>query len=335
MQNTSQVLLRNEADFATGRSLLLGVSDPDLLSRWPAPLVAWTNLYHDYLKLKARAAEVAYGHLIPQAEVEKVVVVLPKSRELLNFWLTQLNALYPAGTPVWLVGAKDAGVQGASKQLKSACRQADKVDMARHCQLWRGELAGGGDFALADWEQQFSVDTSAQPLELVSIPGVFNHGALDAGTALLLNHLGKIPKGRVLDFGCGAGVLGLSLKQRQPEATVDLLDTSAEAVYASQRSAELNELEVTVFASDGLSEVEGRYAAIYSNPPFHTGVKTDYDVTERFIAGAAGLLLPGGELRIVANAHLKYPPLIEKYFGACAVVAETPKFRVYSARRKR
>lgn len=335
MQNTSQVLLRNIDEFQDKSCLILGLSDADMLQEWNSAKV-FTDSFASYQALQSRGAEVQFSHLPEQDEsVESLVIVLPKSRELLNAWLAKLNADYPSGTAIYLVGEKNAGIQGAAKQFKTVCRQAHKLDMARHCQLWRGELLGEGDFDLSAFTQHFEIADYQAKLNFTSIPGVFNHGKLDEGTKLLLDNLGKIPSHRVLDFGCGAGVIGLHLKARWPDAEVEMLDVSAEAVYASQVSAESNGLDVKVFASNGLSEVQGRYKAIYSNPPFHTGIKTDYGVAQRFIQKAADHLIEGGELRIVANAFLKYPSLIEQYVGPCKVVAETHKFKVYSAYKRR
>ena len=73
---------------------------------------------------------------------------------------------------------------------------------------------------------------------------------------------------------------------------------------------------------------------IVSNPPFHDGIATDYRFVEKFIAEAKWFLKPGGRLRIVANAHLKYVPAIEGAFGNCRIVAENARFRIYEALRR-
>jgi 16S rRNA (guanine1207-N2)-methyltransferase len=44
-------------------------------------------------------------------------------------------------------------------------------------------------------------------------------------------------------------------------------------------------------------------------------------------------LIKGGELRLVANSFLKYPPLIERHLGPCRTLADADGFRIYSARR--
>ena len=64
------------------------------------------------------------------------------------------------------------------------------------------------------------------------------------------------------------------------------------------------------------------------------GIATDYRFVEKFIAEAKWFLKPGGRLRIVANAHLKYVPAIEGAFGNCRIVAENARFRIYEALRR-
>ena len=87
-------------------------------------------------------------------------------------------------------------------------------------------------------------------------------------------------------------------------------------------------------ASDGLSAVTGSYDLIISNPPFHQGVRTNYEVTERFLAQSRQLLRPGGELRVVANSFLRYQPIIEQVYGHCQTLLVRDGFSVYRAVRK-
>ncbi|MCR3766373.1 class I SAM-dependent methyltransferase, partial [Pseudomonas aeruginosa] len=94
-----------------------------------------------------------------------------------------------------------------------------------------------------------------------------------------------------------------------------------------------NGLDGEVIAADGIDGAPRGLAAIVSNPPFHQGVHTDYQASERLLQRAAEHLAAGGELRLVANSFLKYPPLIERHLGPCRTLAEGDGFRVYTARR--
>ena len=58
--------------------------------------------------------------------------------------------------------------------------------------------------------------------------------------------------GSVLDFGCGAGVLGATLKRRYPHSQLTLLDVDAFAVESSRLTLAANGLEAEVIAGDGI-----------------------------------------------------------------------------------
>jgi 16S rRNA (guanine1207-N2)-methyltransferase len=137
----------------------------------------------------------------------------------------------------------------------------------------------------------------------------------------------------LLDFGCGAGVLGAAVKRRYPHNQVTLLDVDAFAAASSRLTLAANGLEADVITGDGIDAAPMGLSAILSNPPFHVGVHTDYFATENLLRKAAKHLKNGGELRLVANSFLKYQPLIEEHLGVCAIKAEGQGFRIYRAKR--
>ena len=86
-----------------------------------------------------------------------------------------------------------------------------------------------------------------------------------------------------------------------------------------------------MFASNVFSDVSGRFDLIISNPPFHDGLQTSLDAAHTLIRGAVKHLNSGGELRIVANAFLPYPQVLDETFGNHEVLAQTGRFKVYRA----
>ena len=313
MDPRSEVLLR-QAELFGGRVLLAGLPADDLLGQ-----LAGHRL--ELARRRTAAAGQALRRALllrrcPAAGVfDTAVLFLPKSRELTDYLLQTLAARLP-GRPLYLVGEKRGGIERAAKQLGSFGR-ARKLDSARHCQLWQVEVeqapAAPDLDALAS---HFTLQLADGPLEVVSLPGVFSHGRLDLGSALLLEHLDNLPGGRLLDFGCGAGILGATLKRRYPQSELVLLDVDAFAVESSRRTLAANGLEAEVIAGDGIDAAPRQLAAIISNPPFHQGVHTSYQASETLIERAAEHLQASGEMRIVANAFLRYPPLIERHLGA-------------------
>lgn len=335
MDNTSQILQRSLELFAGQRLLLVNPAADDLTRDLPADWHVWTWDYSVYLGLRSRLDDyqLTFSHLSPPVEeLDAAILVMPKAIERAEYALAQVAPLLAEGCPLYLVGEKKGGITRAEKLLAPYGEPAEKLDSARHCQLWRTRVQGRtAAFSLGNWQKDLTLDFCDQQLKLVSLPGVFSHGRLDEGSALLLEELAPLPAGKVLDFGCGAGVLATVLARRNPLARFELVDIDALALYCAAQTLERNGVQAEVYPSDGLSDVHGRYAAVVSNPPFHTGVRHDTSIAERFFKNVTRNLLPGGELRIVANGFLRYPPLIEAHIGPCQVLRENSKFKVYSA----
>lgn len=149
---------------------------------------------------------------------------------------------------------------------------------------------------------------------------VYAHGAtfagtrVDAGTALLITQLDRLTDtdGTVVDLGCGTGILAALLSRRF--ADVVAIDVSAAAVASARlttsrltASRETAGRTVDVRRSDGLTELaDASVARIVSNPPFHVGTTKDSTPTVDMINDAARVLITGGELIMVFNAHLPY-----------------------------
>lgn len=213
----------------------------------------------------------------------------------------------------------------SAEQMLADYAPLNKVDSARRCGLYHGRLEKQPQFSLESWWAEYNIDG----LTIKTLPGVFSRDGLDVGSQLLLSTLTPHTKGKVLDVGCGAGVLSAALASHSPKARLTLCDVSAPAVEASRATLAANGLEGEVFASNVFSEVKGRFDMIISNPPFHDGMQTSLDAAQTLIRGAVRHLNSGGELRIVANAFLPYPKILDETFGFHEVIAQTGRFKVY------
>jgi len=331
MDPRSEVLLR-QAELFQGSLLLAGLPADDLLGRLPQAH-GWCWHAGDQAALDARfEGRSHFGVDVPEQPFEAAVVFLPKARELTNYLLNALASRL-AGRELFLVGEKRSGIEAAAKQL-SPFGRARKLDSARHCQLWQVTVEDAPQaVSLESLAQHYEVEMEDGPLKVVSLPGVFSQGRLDRGSALLLENIDKLPSGNLLDFGCGAGVLGAAVKRRYPHNNVIMLDVDAFATASTRLTLAANGLEAEVLTGDGIDAAPMGLSTILSNPPFHVGVHTDYQATENLLRKARQHLKSGGELRLVANAFLKYQPIIEEHFGVCAIKAQGNGFRIYRAKR--
>ncbi|MDU9389944.1 class I SAM-dependent methyltransferase [Pseudomonas sp. zfem002] len=331
MDPRSEVLLR-QADLFTGPLLLAGLPADSLLGSFPQAR-GWSWHAGDQALLNARfAGRSDFGVAVPDVAFDGAVLFLPKSRDLANYLLNALASRL-GGRELYLVGEKRGGIEAAAKQLH-AFGKPRKLDSARHCQLWQVSVDNPpAAQSLDSLALRFDLPLADGPLHIVSLPGVFSHGRLDRGSALLLEHLDGLPCGHVLDFGCGAGVLGATVKRRYPQSRVTLLDVDAFAVASSRLTLAANGLEGEVIAADGIDSAPRGLDVILSNPPFHSGVHTNYQASENLLKKSADHLEKGGEMRLVANSFLRYQPLIEAALGNCEVRAQADGFKIYRALR--
>ena len=167
---------------------------------------------------------------------------------------------------------------------------------------------------------------------MISLPGTFAHGSLDKGSELLLDTAAELkPSGRVLDFACGNGVIGLSLLSLDPTLDMTMLDTSALALESARLSLRCNGREATLVASDGLSELNGQFNWIISNPPFHRGVENELDIAHKFFSEAGHFMQKTGRILLVCNHHLPYPAWLQADFTHVETIKANRAFKVILA----
>jgi len=119
-------------------------------------------------------------------------------------------------------------------------------------------------------------------LSFVSDVGVFSNTQIDYGSYTFLKTILKEEKvDRLLDVGCGYGVLGITLKYLHHANIVDMVDINERAVSLTKTNIEKYKLEnVNCFVSDGLNEVSGKYDRIVINPPIRAGKVVIYKMFE-------------------------------------------------------
>ncbi len=127
--------------------------------------------------------------------------------------------------------------------------------------------------------------------------GVFSKHGLDFGTRSLLDVLpfNEI-KGKVLDFGCGYGPIGIIIAKRT-NTEVSMIDINKRSLSLAKKNAELNDAKVNIYESDIYSQVNETFNYIVTNPPIRVGKKILYEI----LFGAKEHLKKDGELWLVIN----------------------------------
>lgn len=170
----------------------------------------------------------------------------------------------------------------------------------------------------------------------VSRPGVFAWDHIDPASALLARHFAADLKGRAADLGAGFGYLSVELLARCPHVTaLDLYEAEKRALDLARVNASTSARTPTnYFWHDVTTGLPQTYDVIVTNPPFHTGNRTDRpDIGRRFITVAAESLAPHGRLLLVANRHLPYESVLTQSFGRVRTLVQQHGFKIIEAVR--
>ena len=261
-------------------------------------------------------------------------------RSILQVWQT----LKPGGR-LLIAGANDQGVQSVIKDAallfqntsllayKKGNRVAQLIKSASH-PITQPDWATQSGIAPGTW-QDLQINLGGIGLNLVSLPGVFSSTELDNGSLMLISTLKDLSGKKVLDVGCGYGILGL-FAAMSGALKVDLVDNQLLAVLSARENITHHYINnCQVFWSDLLSAVSrNSYDTIISNPPFHTGIQIDFLASRALITSAISALEVGGALHLVANRFIPYDHLMKEVFGNVSIVAQNPAYRILVSKKE-
>ena len=131
--------------------------------------------------------------------------------------------------------------------------------------------------------------------------GVFSHGRVDSGTKVLLMEAPALPtSGHVLDLGCGAGPIAMTMARRSPESSVWAVDVNERARLLTRDNASALSLTNVTVASPDEGPDDVVFDVIWSNPPIKVGNQELHDLLNRWLAR----LSPDGYAVLVVNKNL-------------------------------
>ncbi len=258
------------------------------------------------------------------ADVAAVLLPKGKAAALQHIW-DAYQALKPGGR-FYIAGANAEGAKTyiryaedlfgpiAARAYRKGCRVGVAVKPvepvpapARFQEPWLSH----------DHFQHFDVGVSDEAVQVYARPGVFSWDRLDPATQALLDVMEIDVDDRVLDLGCGVGIIGVTAAKRAPQGQVLMLDADINAVVSARQTVVANDIgNATVQLSDCAAVVEDQqFDVVLTNPPFHQGKATQYDAAYQFIRDAARLLKPGGRFYLVANRFIPYEDAIRQSTG--------------------
>jgi 16S rRNA (guanine1207-N2)-methyltransferase len=171
---------------------------------------------------------------------------------------------------------------------------------------------------------------------IVNHASLFSRDRLDQGSQLLIEHMPiGVQYRRIVDLGCGNGILGIIAASLNPTANLLFCDESHMAIASTSENfqhafAQTRSVEFRV--DDCLRSVAtASQDLVLINPPFHQQHSVGDAIAWQMFKDAQRVLVVGGELRLVGNRHLAYHAKLKKLFGNCETIAADSKFVILSS----
>ncbi|TNF19562.1 MAG: class I SAM-dependent methyltransferase [Rhodobacteraceae bacterium] len=249
------------------------------------------------------------------------VVVVPRAKAEARALVAEAVAACPGGL-ILVDGQKTDGVEPLFKACRARVEVSSHVTKAHGRAFWFRAAP-----MFDDWQAQPGMVDGFRTL-----PGVFSADGIDPGSALLARNLPAKPGRHVADLGAGWGFLSARALAAARIEEMHLVESNAAAldcarVNVTDPRARFHWADATQWEPPVL------FDTVLMNPPFHQGRRGAPDLGIAFIAAAARVLRPGGQLVLVANRHLPYEAALQARFGKVDETAGDGGFKILTAQR--
>jgi len=156
-------------------------------------------------------------------------------------------------------------------------------------------------------------------LRLRTAPQLFSPRHVDRGTLAMLEAADFAAGDKVLDLGCGYGVVGIVAAKLIGAENVVMVDIDPLAVQLARENAAANGVgEARAVQSDGFAALDDTdFSIILCNPPYHV----NFSVPKRFIHKGFNRLRLGGRMLMVTQRKLWYQNKFRAIFGGSQITA--------------
>lgn len=241
---------------------------------------------------------------------------------------TKLNK----GGTLYLLGSKNEGIKSIAKQLSDLFSiPSETISFKKGIHLIKFVFPSGFQNENKDIEDLIETfEINGIKIKLTQEENVFAKGKLDSATRLLLENLKIKDNDKILDLGCGAGVLGIVASKMAKNVKVTFIDNDYLSVDTTQKNLILNQIQNSdVFVNNGAKAIKDqRFDVVVTNPPFHQGRGISLNITDQFIRDGSRILVKDGQMYVVCNVFLSYEKTMKRIFGNAKIIASNKSFKV-------
>ncbi|MCG6200565.1 methyltransferase [Psychromonas antarctica] len=268
------------------------------------------------------------------SNVKIVLIKIPKTLSYLEFLLQKLREVITPETIIVAAGKVNM-IHNSTLALFEQYIGSTKTSLAKKKSRLIFSLVEQQN--IPEKEIAITWEIEKQQWKIHNHANVFSRNHLDIGGRFLMDNLPEGPFSKVVDLGCGNGIVGMAAAEAYPNAQVTFIDESYMAIDSARINMAKNLPEdqsenARFVVNNGLVGFKPKtYDLILCNPPFHQQQAITDNIAWSMFNDARFCLVDGGELVIVGNRHLDYQDKLERIFGNCELVSENQKFVILRA----
>ena len=275
-------------------------------------------------------------------DIDVILYKIPKSKSLLIEQLIQIKKSV-SDNCIFIAADRAKEIHSATLKVFEKHLGTTKTSLAVKkarlvfCQFDNKQVHQSPFPTVWSLAHQSTNDSPSRELIISNHANVYAREKLDIGARYFIENLPKVAAdSKVIDLGCGNGVIGLTVLANQPEAHVQFIDESTMAMASAKQNIMTNLPEVIdqceFTLNDSLTDIEGGSVdLILCNPPFHQNTATTDHIAWQMFRDSHRVLKKGGELRIIGNQKLAYHIKLQRLFGNETLIASNDKFVTQSA----
>jgi len=276
---------------------------------------------------------------------DTVVLKIPRALALLEHQLIMLQQVITPDTRI-IAGAKAKTITKNVLELFERYIGDTKTSLAKKKSRLIFSTPDAAKLkapATSPYPTRWSVRTqNGLNVSVANHANVFSRQSLDIGARFMLEHMNVTNNERVIDLGCGNGVLGLNALSLAPEARITFVDESFMALASAKLNVQENfpdALERCEFVPSNCLDAirqrgDGGFSKVFCNPPFHQQNAITDHIAWQMFTDAKDCLARGGHLVVVGNRHLDYHIKLKRIFGGVSQLASHQKFVILNSAKR-
>ncbi|MDH5601221.1 MAG: methyltransferase [Gammaproteobacteria bacterium] len=265
----------------------------------------------------------------PQDDYDLVLIKLPKSHAHLEDQLVRIKPFLLDTTTV-IAAAMVKSIHTSTLKLFEKYIGTTKTSLAKKkARLIFAKVDKNIPEIKSPYPRSYLLEGT--DYKIINHANVFSRESLDIGTRLFIQHLPKSEcYKKIIDLGCGNGIVGLIAAEKNPDAEIIFTDESYMAIQSAQENfvnAFTAQRKAQFIVNDCLTGFENESVdLVLNNPPFHQNNAVGDAVAWKMFKQSKKILKNSGELWVIGNRHLGYHITLKKIFSNCEMIASNKKF---------